>query len=89
MRLVDWRAQVVALARRDQPVDLDIAQQRAKTLLHAVLELQPAQREFLRTLDAGTLDATLLGDPALTPRAQANPGLLWRLQRGVAGLEER
>jgi len=45
VRLVDWRAQVVALARRDQSVDFDIAQQRAKTLLHAVLELQPAQQE--------------------------------------------
>jgi predicted nucleotidyltransferase component of viral defense system len=89
VRLVDWRAQVVALARRDQPVDLATAQQRAKTLLRLVLSLEPGQLQFLRALEEGTLDATLLGDPALTLRVQANPGLLWRSQRGIAGLEER
>ena len=89
VRLVDWRAQVVALVRRDQPVDLATAQQRTEALLEVVLDLQPAQRQFLRVLDGGTLDATLLGDSALALRVQANPGLLWRLQRGIAGLEER
>jgi len=89
VRLVDWRAQVVALARRDQQVDLVAAQQRAEVLLRAVLKLQPAQRQFLRALEAGDLDAALLGDPALALRAQSNPGLLWRLQRGTAELEER
>jgi predicted nucleotidyltransferase component of viral defense system len=89
VRLADWRAQVVALARRDQPVDLAAAQHRAEVLLRVVLELQPAQRQFLRALAAGTLDAALLGDSAIARRTQANPGLLWRLQRGVAGLEER
>jgi predicted nucleotidyltransferase component of viral defense system len=89
VRLVDWRAQVVALARRDQQVDLVTAQQRAEALLRAVLKLQPAQRQFLRALEAGDLDAALLGDPALALRAQSNPGLLWRLQRGIAELEER
>jgi predicted nucleotidyltransferase component of viral defense system len=89
VRLVDWRAQVVALAQRDQPVDLAKAQQRAEALLQVVLDLQPAQRQFLRVLEAGTLDATLLGDPTLALRAQANPGLLWRLQHGIVGLEER
>jgi len=89
VRLVDWRAQVVALARRDQPVELGTAQERAKALLSVVLDLEPAQREFLRALDGGTVDAALLGDPDLAARVQANPGLLWRAQRGVAGLEER
>jgi len=89
VRLVDWRAQVVALARRDQPVDLAMAQQRATTLLRRVLSLDPGQLQFLRALEEGTFDATLLGDPALTLRVQANPGLLWRSQRGIAGLEER
>ena len=89
VRLVDWRAQVVALARRDQQVDLVTAQQRAEDLLRLVLRLEPSQLRFLRALEAGTLDATLLGDPALALRAQANPGLLWRLQRGTAEFEER
>jgi predicted nucleotidyltransferase component of viral defense system len=89
VRVVDWRSQVVALARRDRPVDLVIARQRAEEVLHVVLRLQPGQLRFLRALEAGTLDATLLGDRALVQRVQANPGLLWRLQRGLAGLEER
>lgn len=78
----------MALARRDQPVDLAVSQERAKALLRLVLKLEPGQLQFLRALEAGALDATLLGDPALALRAQANPGLLWRLQRGIAGLEE-
>ena len=89
VRLVDWRAQVVALARRDQQQDIVIAQQRAEELLRLVLKLEPGQLQFLRALEAGTLDATLLGDSALALRAQANPGLLWRLQRGTAEFEER
>lgn len=89
VRLVDWRAQVVALARRDQPVELAVAQRRAEALLGVVLELELGQREFLRALEAGTLNAALLGDPGLVQRVRANPGLLWRLQRGIAGLEER
>ena len=44
---------------------------------------------FLRALDAGTLDAGLLGVPALSERVAANPGLLWRPQQGASGLEER
>ena len=89
VRLVDWRAQVVALARRDQGVDLATTRQQAEQLLRAVLELLPGERQFLHALEAGTLDATLLGDATLAPRVQTNPGLLWRLQRGMAGLEER
>lgn len=89
VRLVDWRAQVVALARRDQPVELAVAQRRAEALLGVVLELEPGQREFLRALEAGTLNAAVLGDPHLVRRVLANPGLLWRLQRGIARLEER
>jgi len=58
-------------------------------MLRVVLRLQPRQLRFLRALEAGTLDATLVGDPALLERVTANPGLLWRLQRGIAGLEER
>lgn len=89
VRLVDWRSQVVALARRDRPVDLVIARQRAETMLRVVLKLEPGQLRFLRALEAGTLDATLLGDRAFVQRVHANPGLLWRLQRGLEGLEER
>ena len=89
VRLVDWRAQVVALARRGQAVDLATSQQRAEVLLSSVLELRPGQLQFLHALEAGTFDTKPLGGPALALRAQANPGLLWRLQRGIAGLEER
>ena len=69
--------------------DLATARQRAEELLRVVLRLQPGQLRLLRVLEAGTLDATLLGDRALVQRVQANPGLLWRLQRGLTGLEER
>ena len=89
VRLVDWRSQVVALARRDRPVDLVIARQRAEAILRVVLKLEPGQLRFLRALEAGTLDATPLGDRAFVSRVHANPGLLWRLQRGTEGLEER
>ena len=89
VRLVDWRSQVVALARRDRPVDLVIARQRAEAILRVVLKLEPGQLGFLRALEAGALDATPLGDRAFVSRVHANPGLLWRLQRGTEGLEER
>jgi len=69
--------------------DLATAGKRAGEMLRVVLRLQPGQLRLLRVLEAGTLDATLLGDRALVQRVQANPGLLWRLQRGLTGLEER
>jgi len=40
-------------------------------------------------LRGGTLDATPLGDRVFVQRVHANPGLLWRLRRGLEGLEER
>ena len=89
VRTADWRAQVVALARRDQPVDLTSAKQQTRQLLRDVLHLQPNQVRFLRNLEAGNLDATGLGDAELVARAHANPSLLWRIQRGIEGLEER
>lgn len=89
VRLVDWRAQVVALVRRYQPADLVAAQQRTQTLLRALLKLTPAHLRFLSNLEAGVLDATVLGGVELASRVQANPGLLWRLRRGMVGLEER
>ena len=70
-------------------VDLVAARQRAKALLGAVLKLEPSHLQFLSALEAGVLDATVLGDVQLAQRVQVNPGLLWRLQRGMAGLEER
>ena len=89
VRLVDWRSQVVALALRGRAVDLSAAQSLAEGLLGELLALTPAQLEFLRALEAGTLDAGLLRAPLLEARVAANPGLLWRIQRGFAGLEER
>jgi predicted nucleotidyltransferase component of viral defense system len=89
VRLVDWRSQVVALALRGRDLDLGAAQTRAEGLLQELFALTDGQREFLRALEAGTLDAGLLGAPALEARVAANPGLLWRLWRGSAELEER
>lgn len=89
VRLVEWRSQVVALARRDQPLDLATARRGAVALMGEVIALSPAELGFLRALTDGTLDASPLGDLAFAARVQANPGLLWRLQRGTAGLEER
>ena len=58
-------------------------------MLRVVLKLESGQLRFLRALEAGTLDATLLGDRVCVQRVHVNPGLLWRLRRGLEGLEER
>ena len=89
VRLVDWRSQVVALALRGRPVDLADARLRSASLLGELFTLSPAQVHFLRVLEEGELDPVLLEAPALEGRIAANPGLLWRVQRGAAGLEER
>ena len=89
VRLVDWRSQVVALALRGRPVDLADARLRSASLLGELFTLSPAQVDFLRVLEEGELDPVLLEAPALEGRVAANPGLLWRVQRGAEGLEER
>jgi hypothetical protein len=89
VRLVDWRSQVVALALRGRQVDLGDARLRSAGLLGELFTLSPAQEHFLRVLEAGELDPVLLRAPAFEGRVAANPGLLWRVQRGAEGLEER
>lgn len=89
VRLVDWRSQVVALALRGRPVDLADAQLRSASLLGELLPLTSAQAHFLRVLEEGEVNPVLLEAPALEGRIAANPGLLWRVQRGAEGLEER
>jgi hypothetical protein len=89
VRLVDWRSQVVALALRDRAADLADAQLRSAGLLGELLSLRPAQVHFLRILEEGELDPALLQTPDLEGNVAANPGLLWRVQRGAEGLEER
>jgi len=89
VRPSEWRSQVVALARRDQAVSLPDAQRDAAALLRRSLALRPQECRFLHRLDEGVLDADLLENPSLAARARINPGLLWRVQQGVAGLEER
>ncbi len=89
VRLVEWRSQVVALALRGRDLDLDAAQSEAEGFLGELLTLTPAQLAFLRELESGTLAPELLEMPALEARVTANPGLLWRIQRGSLGLEER
>lgn len=89
VRLVDWRSQVVALARRDRVLELSAAQASAETLLDRALDFNDGERAFVKGLDDGVLDANLLGAPSLTARIEANPGLQWRLQCGASALEER
>jgi hypothetical protein len=89
VRQVEWRSQVVALALRGRDLDLDAAQSRAEGFLGDLLALTPAQLAFLRELESGTLAPGLLETPALEERVAANPGLLWRIQCGSSGLEER
>ena len=89
VRLAQWRSEVVALALRDRQTGLPAAQTRAAAFLRELLTLSQEQLDFLRMLDAGTLDADCLGTPALKGRVESNPGLLWRLRRGASALEER
>ncbi|MFA4965466.1 MAG: nucleotidyl transferase AbiEii/AbiGii toxin family protein [Thermoleophilia bacterium] len=88
VRLVDWRSQVVALALRGRAADLADARLRSASLLGELLALKPAQARFLRALEEGELNPVLLETPALEGSVAANPGLLWRVQRGAEGLEE-
>jgi hypothetical protein len=89
IRLIDWRAQVMALLQRDQRADLADARMAAGTLLGEVLALEERHLDFLRALEGGRLDPGILAEPALVERVRVNPGLLWRLQRGAGTLEER
>lgn len=89
VRLVDWRAQVIALALRGRDLDLGAARSDAESFLGEVLALAPGELEFLRALEAGRLAPELLEAPALEARVAGNPGLQWRIQRGPSGLEER
>lgn len=89
VRLVDWRSQVVALALRGRDLDLGAAQSEAEGFLGELLALTTGQLAFLRELESGTLAPELLEMPGLEVRVAANPGLLWRIQRGSSGLEER
>jgi hypothetical protein len=89
VRPVEWRSQVVSLARRDMRIDLATARAESQLFLGKVLAFRSPHIDFLRALDRGALDATLLQAPAIADRVACNPGLLWRLQRGAATLEER
>ena len=89
VRLVDRRSQVVALALRDRAADLADAELRSAGLLGELLTLRPAQVHFLRILEEGELDPALLQALGFEGNVAANPGLLWRVQRGAEGLEER
>jgi len=84
-----WRSEVVALARRPVPLSLDAAKTQAAELLVRAIALGDGHREFLRLLDRGELRPDLLPGNIVTDRVAANPGLLWRLRRGVDTLEER
>jgi hypothetical protein len=89
VRLTEWRSQVVALVRRRETADLAEARRRVEGLLREFVRLAPCEVQFLRSLESGSPQAVALGDDDRAARVQANPGLLWRLERGASLLEER
>ena len=85
-----WRSEVVSLARRPLPVQLQEARKIARGHLERVASLEDSHRRFLRHLDQGSIRADLLElDEGSRERVRRNPGLLWRLRTGLQGLEER
>lgn len=89
VRLVRWRSEVVALARRPVPVSLKTAKERAADFLHRAIDLVDGHREFLLQLERGELMPDLLPGGVFVDRVGANPALLWRLRVGAETLEER
>lgn len=89
VRPVDWRSEVMALARRPTPINLETAKEGAREFLRRATDLSDGHREFLLRLERGELRPDLLPGGELTDRVSANPALLWRLRVGAETLEER
>jgi len=88
IRPVDWRSEVMALARRPTPISLETAKEQARRFVRRATDLADVHREFLQRLAAGELRPELLPGP-IGDRVALNPALLWRLRRGAEELEER
>lgn len=88
VRAVDWRSEVMALARRPTPISLEAAKEQAGRLVRRATDLADGHREFLQRLGAGELRPELLPS-AMGDRVALNPALAWRLRRGAETLEER
>jgi len=85
-----WRSEVVSLARRPLPVQIEEARAIGRGHLEQVASLEDSHLRFLRLLDQGHLRPELLElDEGSRERVRRNPGLLWRLRTGPMGLEER
>jgi predicted nucleotidyltransferase component of viral defense system len=88
VRPVDWRSEVMALARRPTPISLETAKEQAGRFVRRATDLADGHHEFLQRLGAGELRPELLSG-AIGDRVALNPALLWRLRRGAETLEER
>jgi predicted nucleotidyltransferase component of viral defense system len=88
VRTVDWRSEVMALARRPTPISLETAKEQAGRFVGRATDLTDAHREFLRQLGLGELRPELL-PRGVGDRVAINPALLWRLRAGAEALEER
>jgi predicted nucleotidyltransferase component of viral defense system len=88
VRAVDWRSEVMALARRPTPISLETAKEQAGGFVRRATDLADGHREFLQRLGAGELRPELLPG-AMGDRVALNPALVWRLRRGAEALEER
>lgn len=88
VRAVDWRSEVMALARRPTPISLETAKEQAGRFVRRATDLADGHREFLQRLGVGELRPELLPS-AMGDRVALNPALAWRLRRGAEALEER
>jgi predicted nucleotidyltransferase component of viral defense system len=88
VRAVDWRSDVMALARRPTPISLETAKEQAGRFVRRATDFVDGHREFLQRLGAGELRPELLPG-AMGDRVALNPALVWRLRRGAEALEER
>ena len=84
-----WKSQVLALARRPCPVDVDWARSAAGRLLSRVLDFKQGHRAFLQAMSVGEIRPELLPLSGVQARVQTNPALHWRLLVGADALEER
>ncbi len=89
VRVVRWRSEVMALARRPIPVSLETAKEQAAQFVLRATDLTEGHLEFLRRLELRELRPELLPDQEVHDRVAANPALLWRMRVGAEALEER
>lgn len=89
VRPASWRSEVVALARRPVPLELEAARTLAAGLIRRATVFTDGQLDFLRALERGEIRPERLPVSIIADRVRANPGLLWRLRAGADASEER